>query len=636
MRFSILTIVFLFSQICIAQNLQMSVLTIPEGLSKNANSVVREYKQVYRVRSRREATLSVRRVVTLLNGKHNRENQLVVHYDNETKITNFKATLYDVFGNKIREAKKSEIEDVRALSGGQFYTDDRVKTTTLTHTSYPYTIEFEYEVKMEDFGAVSSPSMQPQVYDQATQHASLVAYVPQDNELLYKAHDIDDPVKSTDQGYTVYEWEVENLKAKSSEPEAPPSTQTLPFLRTVLRDFSIGEYELTNRNWEEFGAKMLQLHDGIRELPAGLARKVNEVTAGLTTDLEKIDVLYKLMQERTRYVGVQLGVGGWQPFSATYVEENKYGDCKALSNYMGAMLAEVDITAYPVLVYWGDRQSQPAEENFTASAFNHMILYVPGEDMYLECTSNLAPTGYLGDGKQDRNVVWLTPEGGKLVRTPAAKPADNGYVRGLDLEVHPDGSAAFKLRTSYVGASQESYRMLASQIVDHTKQLEVLNRWGSLPDVSGTGYVLEVDPGAPHVDLAYETTLPRYVRKLGKRMFVPINKLYRHDDVPDKIEGRQFPILRTAARFYVDTVNLTLPENLEVESLGEEKTVYEHAAGEYRAEVIVAPGKITWIRTYKLFPVQLPASEYEGYREFFLKVSKAERRQVVLREKRTK
>lgn len=614
----------------------MMALTIPAELKENAKSVVRDYHQTYKAVSPREATLSVRRVVTLLDNNHGRENQLVVYYDDDTKITRFKATLYDALGQKVRDAKKSEIEDISAVSGGQFYTDSRVKTVTLTHLTYPYTVEFEYELKMTDFGAVGSPNWRPQYYDQSTERASYTAYIHAGNELLYRANDLAEPTTSAEGNYTVMRWEVENLTAHRHEAEAPSMARTLPFLFTALRDFAVDDIELTNRSWELFGKQMLQLHEGIRTLPPALKTEVQNAVSGLTTDREKIAALYTMVQGRTRYVGVQLGVGGWQPFSAEYVEENRFGDCKALSNYMGAMLDEVGIENYPVLVNWDDQSAIAVEPDFTGSAFNHMILYVPGEDIYLECTSNEWPTGYLGDGKQDRNVLWLMPEGGKLVRTPAHVPGEHGHVRNVDLTITPEGNAEFDLRAGFFGTDHENIRMFLGREANVEKQRETLHRAGELPDVSGKDFSVSVVPDEPRLDLSYHTLLPKYVRKLGKRMFVPLNKLYRYDWVPDQLTERRYPIISTEARFLVDTVHLTLPDNLEVESLGEPETVIKHAVGEYRSEVKTSPGKLTWIRTLKLVPVELPASAYESYRAFYVAVSKAERRQVVLREKRTK
>lgn len=632
----ILILILGFSTQANAQDFALAALTIPAELRQDAKSVVREYHQVYKSSSPRSATLSVRRVVTLLDDGHGRENQLVVYYDDNTKITDFKARVYDALGRKVRDAKSSEIEDVSAISGGQFYTDSRVKTVTMTHLSYPYTVEFEYDLRMTGFGAAFSPDWRPQYYNQSTQNSSYTAYIHDGNELLYQTNEVPEPSVSQDGNYTVMRWEMKNLPAHRSEGYAPPSSETLPFLHTSLRDFEAGKTSMTNANWGAFGKQMLELHEGIRTLPPELATEVKSLVSGLSTDQEKIAAIYRFLQGRTRYVGVQLGVGGWQPFSAEYVEENRFGDCKALSNYMGAMLDAVGVENYPVLVNWSDRPAVAVEEDFTASAFNHMILYVPSEEMYLECTSNAWPAGYLGDGKQNRNVLWLTPEGGKLVKTPAHQPGDHGHVRSVTLAITPEGDADFSLRTGFFGTDHEQLRMFLRNEANPSKQLETLHRIEELPDVNGKGYQAIIAENEPRLDLTYQTTLPRFVRKLGKRMFVPLNKLYRYESVPDQLTERQYPIVRSEARFLVDTVHLTIPDNLEIESLGEEETVIQHAVGEYRAEVKSAPGSLTWIRTLRIVPVNLPASEYEAYRDFFVQVSKAERRQVVLREKRTK
>lgn len=619
-----------------AQGLDYAALTVPAELRENASSVVRQHELVYRVNSSSEATIYERKVVTILKDGHHGANRMVVRYDGDSKITTFKATLYDAFGQKIRAAKKSEIEDVRNLTGGQFYTDSRVQTTTLENLTYPYTVEFEFEKSLKNFGIVDFPSWLPLTYDESVQSSSFTAYVPADNDLLFYRNQLPEPDVSSEAGNKVYRWSVQDLPAIRQEDDAPPLSSTVPYLRTGLRNFRIGEYAGTLENWQDFGAFIGKLMEGRNQLPDPLKALVAETTAGLSTDREKIDALYHLLQQRTRYVGVQLGIGGWQPFSAAYVEENRYGDCKALSNYMGAMLAEAGIAAYPVLVNSSDTPFFPVDETFTTSAFNHMILYVPGEDMYLECTSNLAPTGYLGEGTDDRNVLWITPEGGKLARTPALPAADNSHLRTVRLAIQPDGKTTFSLDGRFYGATQSFLRYFANAERDETKQKERLNQRGILPDVSGTAYSLSYDENQPLARLTYETSLPGYIRKLGKRMFVPLNKFYAYDAVPEKLETRKFPVLNNQARFYVDTVYLAFPSNLEVESIGEAVTEINHAAGQYRSEVSTGSGQLTWVRTLKLLPVELPATAYNDYRQFFIDVAKADKRQVVLKEKQTK
>jgi len=75
-------------------------------------------------------------------------------------------------------------------------------------------------------------------------------------------------------------------------------------------------------------------------LPDNIKKEVHELTDNLKDVRQKVYVLYDFLQKNTHYINVSLGIGGWQPFPADYVAIKRYGDCKALSNYMVALLKE--------------------------------------------------------------------------------------------------------------------------------------------------------------------------------------------------------------------------------------------------------------------------------------------------------
>src|SRR5690606_27634424 len=128
------------------------------------------------------------------------------------------------------------------------------------------------------------------------------------------------------------------------------------------------------------------------------ALQVEKLIAGVTDEKEKISILYKYLQQNTRYISIQLGVGGWQPFDAAYVAKNGYGDCKALTNYMQSLLKTAGIPSYYTVVYAGSSgyAQNRFVEDLPSNQFNHVILCVPGmkDTTWLECTSQQSPPGY--------------------------------------------------------------------------------------------------------------------------------------------------------------------------------------------------------------------------------------------------
>ncbi len=614
----------------------LRALAAPDSLRANANSVVVSYDYEYTATSDRTALLRYRHVVTLLNAKDYSE-KVYDFYTDDTKITTFEVATYDAFGRETFKARKSDITD-RPHSDETSFLDDRwVKYTKAPCSSFPCTIVMEVEKKLSDFAATTGfPHWAPVDRDQSLIEANLTVHMPTGSDLLYEEHLVEGATITSAGDGTTYHWKLENLAAQSAEPLAPSPSETLPYVRTEPAAFRIDGYAGSYRSWQDFGKFMASIMAGRDELPAPLAVEVRETVAGAANEREKIDLLYHLLQERCRYVSIQLGIGGWQPFSAAYVEENRFGDCKALSNYMGAMLREVGIASYPVLIRWDEEPYYSPHESFASSSFNHVVLYVPSQDMYLECTSKYAPTGYLGEDKQDRNVLWITPEGGKLSRTPALIPSEHGHIRTVSLALQDNDQVAFSQQAEYFGAAQELFRSLGAHIGARQDQLDWLHRNAFLPDVSGSEYRYAVASDRPEVSIAYSTVLNNRVRKLGSRRFFSLNP-NPIDWIPERDDDRRLPVRYESSRFYVDTVQVTYPAGLEIESgLAGEPIEYTHAAGEYRAEMQVHDGDIYWIRTLKLKPVNLPANEYQGFYQFFADVAKAEHLQLVFRERRTK
>ena len=164
----------------------------------------------------------------------------------------------------------------------------------------------------------------------------------------------------------------------------------------VPKTFSYEGFQGDLTSWQTYGDFYKDLNKGRDELSETMKETVKDLIAGANTNSQKIEKLFSYLKKNMRYVSLQLGIGGFQTFDAKFVEKNKYGDCKALSNFMKAMLKEAGIKSFPVLVNAGEEVFYEVEKDFVFPMFNHVILYVPDEDCWLECTSTANPPGYLG------------------------------------------------------------------------------------------------------------------------------------------------------------------------------------------------------------------------------------------------
>ena len=235
-------------------------------------------------------------------------------------------------------------------------------------------------------------------------------------------------------------------------------------------DLAPGAFELEGRkgnfdSWNQLGKFMANLYEGKGQLPADARQKVHALTDGLTNDREKIEVLYDFLQQNTHYVGIELGIGGWQPFDATYVYDKRYGDCKALANYMVALLKEAGIRADPVLIRAG-AEANPIDTGFACNQFNHVIAaaFTGKDTIWLECTSQTLPPGYLSNFTADRDALLLDETGGHVVHTPAYGIRDNRIVRNLKGVIDEKGDLEAGMVTDYSGLEQDAPQSMVDRL----------------------------------------------------------------------------------------------------------------------------------------------------------------------------
>ncbi len=180
------------------------------------------------------------------------------------------------------------------------------------------------------------------------------------------------------------------------------------------------------------------------------------LTAGATSEREKAQRLYDWMRLNIRYVALFLGETAAQPHRVTDILRNRYGDCKDHVALYTALLAAVGIRAQAALLNLGPVYTLPSVPGYGGGAINHAITYLSGLDLYADTTAGGTAFGYLPAGVMDRPALLV--DDGVLARTPATQPHTRTVQLALD--VHADGSAAYRYHVEDAGASAEPERNL--------------------------------------------------------------------------------------------------------------------------------------------------------------------------------
>lgn len=625
----ILIIPILLFSFCIANAQNYHVLFIPDSLKTEANAICRFSEKEVIIYSPSKAVVKNKYAITVLNPKGDAYGRYNNNYTKLQKLSGISGTLYDAFGKKVKSLNSKDVIDQSHNDESSLIDDARVKRHSFSYTNYPYTVEYEDEEELN--GIFFLPRWFPALGgNYAVQKSKLKIVLHNNTGVRFKYFNIEEPV-FVDNGKTQeYVFEVNNIPASKHESFQPSLENILPAVYLAPQQFSISGFNGAMDSWENLGKFILKLNEGKDKLPQNVIDDVKRLTMNVSDRMEKIKILYEYMQQNTRYISIQLGIGSWQPFDATYVATKRYGDCKALSNFMVNLLKEADISANYVLIRSGEGL-KGLWEDFPAPFFNHAVVCVPGDKdtLWLECTSKTVSAGYMGTSTGNRKALMITDNGGKVVQTPTYTASTNQQIRNVKATIADDGNLTAELFTRFTGTQQE----LQHSLIHYTNaqdRKDYLNRVLNLPNYSVEHVDYDQEKGLiPVVNERMVVKAPGYATITGKRMFILPNLFNKVGSKLDDSRPRKYPIEYDYAFQDVDTVNIVIPAGYESESIPKDVSI-QNKFGKYSIKFQVDGTNIRVIRTYEREAALYPASDYKELVDFYDKMYQADRSRVVL------
>ncbi len=607
---------------------EFAVSAIPEALRTNAHAVVRRHETTFSVKNPGEATKREHLIVTVLDAQGQNAAAMVVFYDKHNKISEFEGHLYDENGKEVKRLKKADVQDVSAVSSGSLFDDDRAKVGEFKYANYPFTVEFNCQLTTTNL--LNYPEWFPHQGSHSLETARLTVQMPTGLRLRYREFNGVAPARvDSSAAGTNYTWQVGSLPAREAESLTPARVSQGPGVLSAPSQFVVEGYRGDLTSWRDLGLFFYALNKDRDALPEPLRQRVQRLTAGLSDPAAKVRKVYEFLQQNTRYISIQLGLGGWQTFPASTVAETGYGDCKALSNYTQALLKSVGISSYCALIRAGESEPNVLTD-FPANQFNHVVLCVPltKDTLWLECTSQDNPAGYAGGFTGNRHALLVTPDGGQLVCTPRYAAVENGQFRRIAVLLTPDGDATAEVRTRYTGLQHDDRRAVRSQL-NPDDQREWLYKQIRVPSFDLTAFAFVPDPqGGPALTEILALTVRKCAARSGARLFLAPNLLTTWTTLPPTAP-RQTDFVTPMSFVDADTVSYRLPTGMAVE-FQPEPVLLQSKFGRYEATIRVADGTLTYIRRMEMQRATHPPADYVEFADFCRKIAKADRMQVVL------
>lgn len=603
--------------------------TIPENIGKSR--ILTNYKSlVIEINEDKSYTSTETVSQTIFSKQQN--NYAVVHayYDKMNKIKSMRAIIRDANGKIIQTLKPKDVIDEPSSGSSTLYADTRIRYADMSQNVFPYTIE--YEIVQKGTSLLSLPSFIVNTDEDTVLQAKFVVRYPESNPIRYRLVNTElQPKQVKIANKTELTWEFSNPKNFEFVEYYKSAREQLTRIDLAATFINVEGFEGRIDNWKDFGLWYLKLLEGRDKVPFELGEKITELTMNMTSREEKVKAVYQFVQDQTRYVSIQLGIGGWQPFDADYVYKNKFGDCKALSNYTYALLKHIGIESYHALATRGVTRSGVSPD-FPENAYNHEILVVPNGDDYLwlECTDQTIPFNHIGLDNQNRYVLLIKPNGGELIKTPSSTDIHNDTMTETHIELKQNGDSEIKHVEKHVGNNQDDYRY---RLFKPTKKIAEDFVYRSFPISNAKIKSYNFDSIGNKEDtlqFQFDLDVRMYGSKSGSRLFIPLNSLNKwtaflpDEEKRDKEVYLYNPIIDKSVTFYY------LPEGFKAESMPESKEI-QTEFGDYILTVErIDKTKLKIERRISINKTIIPSEKYSDLKAFLSNIKKGDSQKMIL------
>ena len=217
----------------------------------------------------------------------------------------------------------------------------------------------------------------------------------------------------------------------------------------------------------------------------------DEITKDKPDGREQAHALYDWVTHNIRYVAVYFGNGRFVPNDTSTILSRRFGDCKDAATLLSALLSAKGIASEQVLI-----NTQPTyrlAKTATLAAFNHVIVYIPALDRYVDPTVPFGNFDRLPATDSGKPVVRVSDKGVTVARTPVSSVNDNVIEIDARMTTGPNGQRSGRTIITARGVFVDLLRAFLAQI-EARGQEQVLPLLAQQRGIAGGTYDLEAPP----------------------------------------------------------------------------------------------------------------------------------------------
>ena len=599
------------------------------------------------VQSMDKVKIHMRVVYKILRPEGRERGTVWVYFNPERKISNLRGWCIPAQGRDYEVKDKDALEVSSPAEYGSLIDDTKYKLLRIPAPDPGNIIGYEYDAEEQPFWLQDEWRFQG-LDPVRESHYSLQLPAGWVFKPAWIAHPEVKPDETAGSGLS---WAVTDVKGIRREPDMPPWEGVAGQMIVTFFPSGTPQNDMF-ATWDGVGNWFGRLASSRTDTSPAIKQEVSTLTAGKATQLQKMQAIAWFVQHDIRYVAIYFGIGGFQPHAASEVFAHRYGDCKDKATLMRAMLREIGVDSYHVVI--NTERGSVSSETPPHNAFNHLIVAIKlpadlkdpslvavkedpklGRILFFDPTYDTTiPFGQIGGYLQGNYGLLVNGDGGALVELPRQPSSMNGIQRTGKLTLDLSGTLKGDVQETRLGqsASAERRRLLAvTKSSDRIKPIEDLLA-GSLSSFQIVkASLVNVEETNRPFGFEYTFQSLNYAKPAGNLLLVRPRVLgVKSSGLLETKEPRRFPVEFDGPLRDTDDFDIVLPAGYVVDELPPPMDV-DYSFASYHSKTQAAGNVLHYERNLEIKELSVPVEKMSELKKFYRMIATDERSTAVLK-----